>query len=126
MSTTAQQKTKALKIVRNATHIQGGCAFIAGGVDCPWGCVPSKPRMALRPYGDDEERLDDIVIHDVKMFRAEMMDEGSLWMACYFDEAADTAISFAITAGRRASAQLRVVATDTPDYIDIDKERRSQ
>ena len=38
-------------------------------------------RIALRP--DDDGELDDVVVKDVEMFRAERMDNRSLWMCCY-------------------------------------------
>jgi hypothetical protein len=41
------------------------------------------PRIALRPFPSDTSRLDDLVIRNVEMFRAEMLDNETLWMACY-------------------------------------------
>lgn len=38
-------------------------------------------RIALRP--DADGTLDDVVVADVSLFRAEMMDEQSLWLCCY-------------------------------------------
>lgn len=38
-------------------------------------------RIALRLDGDG--MLDDVVVGDVSLFRAEMMDEQTLWMCCY-------------------------------------------
>lgn len=40
-------------------------------------------RIALRP--DHRGDLDDVVVKDVEMFRAEMMDRGRLWMCCYLE-----------------------------------------
>lgn len=40
-------------------------------------------RIALRP--DDNGDLDDVVVKDVEMFRAEIMDNRSLWMCCYLE-----------------------------------------
>jgi len=79
------------------------------------------PRMALRPYHDDEERLDDVVVENVEMFRAEMMDDGHLWMACYFGEGRDD-LHFSVIAGKTGRAQLHLSATDVPPHIDIDAE----
>lgn len=44
---------------------------------------PKPPMMELRP--DDAGDLDDIVIEDVTMFRAERMDKNAWWVCCYFD-----------------------------------------
>lgn len=41
-------------------------------------------RIALRP--DEAGALDDVVVRDVSMFRAEMMDDRTLWMCCYFPD----------------------------------------
>ncbi|MEJ7763859.1 MAG: hypothetical protein WKF86_00020 [Acidimicrobiales bacterium] len=42
-------------------------------------------RIALRPLSDaaDPDLMDDVVIRDVSMFRAEQMDSNSWWVACY-------------------------------------------
>jgi len=37
-------------------------------------------RLALRT---DHGRLDDVVVTDVSMFRAELLDPSRLWLACY-------------------------------------------
>ena len=81
-----------------------------------------RPRMALRPYRDDPDRLDDVVVENVRMFRAEMMSDGQLWMACYFDDGPESdEIHFLASAGKRGTAQLTLSATTTPDdWIDID------
>jgi hypothetical protein len=41
-------------------------------------------RIALRPASNGT--LDDVVVNDVSMFRAEMMDKDALWMCCYLSE----------------------------------------
>jgi hypothetical protein len=41
------------------------------------------PRIALRPFPTDAARLDDVFVKDVDMFRAEMLDDNNLWIACY-------------------------------------------
>jgi hypothetical protein len=56
-------------------------------------------RIALRP--DDPavpDRMDDIVVKDVKMFRAEQMDSGSWWVCCYLDDAGDERLTFSVDA----------------------------
>jgi hypothetical protein len=52
-------------------------------------------RIALRD--DDNGDLDDVVINDVSMFRAERMDGKSLWMACYFPDS-DEHVTFWVRA----------------------------
>ncbi len=42
---------------------------------------PTQPRMALRPLAAGG--LDDVVVRDVSMFRAELLNETTLWLACY-------------------------------------------
>ena len=42
----------------------------------------SEPRLALRPWEPGGDRLDDIVVREVSMFRAEMMTPQVLWMSC--------------------------------------------
>lgn len=37
--------------------------------------------MALRR--DDDDLLDDVVVRQVSMFRAEMLDSDRLWLCCY-------------------------------------------
>lgn len=40
--------------------------------------------IALRPeYGDDPHRMDDIVVRNVEMFRAEAMSDKQWWFCCY-------------------------------------------
>lgn len=91
------------------------------------GARVEKPRMALRPYHDDPERLDDVVVEDVAMFRAEMMDDGHLWMACYFDKNGTAPdLHFSVMAGKTGRAQLHLSATDVPPHIDIDADEPAQ
>jgi hypothetical protein len=49
---------------------------------------------ALRPLpaelrNDERGQLDDVVIHDVKLFRLERMDKAKWWMRCYMHEGDD-------------------------------------
>jgi hypothetical protein len=44
----------------------------------------SDERIALRL--DSRKRLDDVYVKNVSMFRAEMMDDSWLWMACYLPD----------------------------------------
>lgn len=114
-----ERGSKMDEVAREATHGNFGCAYLRQDLECPWGCQPpTRPEMALRPYADDPDRLDDVVVKDVAMFRAEMMSNGEMWLACYFDNKA--AIQFRVTAGKRGTAQLHLSATTVPDYIDLD------
>jgi hypothetical protein len=56
-------------------------------------------RIALRPDDDAEpDRMDDIVVLDVKMFRAEQMDAGEWWVCLYLDDTGDQMLTFAVSA----------------------------
>lgn len=68
-------------------------------------------RIALRPDarlqgGRPGGELDDVVVKDVSMFRAEMMDDKSLWMCCYFPDSGER-ISFWVRATKR-KGQMRL------------------
>jgi hypothetical protein len=65
------------------------------------------PVMALR---HDSDGLDDVVVETPRMFRAEMMSDDHLWMACYFGENHER-VTFCVTAvrdGRKAKLQFSV------------------
>lgn len=80
------------------------------------------PRMALRPDSEIPEEMDDIVVENVTMFRAEAMSEFGWWFACYF--ANGERVSFWIERQTRP-ARIAVHVTEHPaEWIDIDKERR--
>ena len=70
--------------------------------------------IALRPT--DDGSLDDVVVSPVRMFRAEMMDEGELWMACYVGSSTDQAtwdeVTFSVRAVKRGVLEFTV--TDAP------------
>lgn len=55
--------------------------------------MPDDYRIALRP--DDSGQLDDTVVKGVSMFRAEIMDNNTLWMCCYL-EGSDERITFCV------------------------------
>ena len=61
-------------------------------------------RIALRD--DDYDALDDVVVCDVSMFRAEFMDNKTLWMCCYFPDS-DQRITFSVRS-RRGPLELDV------------------
>lgn len=62
-----------------------------------------KPVMALR-Y--DSQGLDDVVVENVTMFRAEMMDYDDLWLCCYF--ANGQRVTFSAFARKRGCLEFRV------------------
>lgn len=74
-----------------------------------------KDRIALRPDREDSELLDDVVVQDVSIFRAEMMDDKSLWLACYFPDT-DQRLSFWVRATKRKGQKMRLefIATELP------------
>lgn len=81
------------------------------------------PRIALRPDSERPDELDDIVVHDVTMFRAEAMDNDVWWMACYFANGEQVTFHIGI-AGK--PKRIRIVATDTPgnwEDIDVQEDR---
>lgn len=81
----------------------------------PVGDLPEAYRIALRPDREDSDLLDDVVVKDVSMFRAEMMDDRSLWMCCYFP-GTDERLTFHVQATKRKGKKLRLefVATEQP------------
>jgi hypothetical protein len=68
-------------------------------------------RIALRP--DDHGELDDVVVNDVSMFRAEMMDGRSLWMCCYLE--GHERVNFWVRVKGRGVLEFHV--TEQPDDV---------
>lgn len=74
-------------------------------------------RIALRPDDKDHpERMDDIVVMDVRMFRAEQMDDGEWWVCCYLDDTTDQRLTFSV----RARCRPRRIDWDVTEYPDGD------
>lgn len=71
-------------------------------------------RIALRP--DDNGHLDDVVVKDVTMFRAEMMDDKTLWLACYLDNETHDRITFWVSVQR---GKLHFDFTETPQLTEV-------
>lgn len=72
-------------------------------------------RIALRPDDEaDPELMDDIVVRDVKMFRAEQMSPGHWWVACYLDDEGREQLVFSVTA-RCRPRRIDWVVTELPD-----------
>lgn len=85
------------------------------------------PEMALRPDHEFPDELDDVVVKNVRMFRAEAMSPTSWWMACYFEngEHNHEQISFNVSIGKNPK-RIVVTAGDMPDqWVDIDAEDQS-
>ena len=78
-------------------------------------------RIALRPdeAGADpmshDTLLDDIVVNNVAMFRAEAMDDGIWWVCCYLDNDTHDRIAWDVRAGCRP----RRIEWTTTEYPDI-------
>lgn len=86
-------------------------------------------RIALRPddRGDDplsyDTVLDDIVVNNVPMFRAEQMDRNRWWVACYLDSDTSDRICWSV---RAASKPLRIewTTTEFPSAATYEHEAR--
>lgn len=83
---------------------------------------PSTPKLALRPeeeHGPHNRAgvpLDDVVVTNVVIFRAEFMDDNSLWMRCYLDNGEE--MDFHVSTKR---APITLIATDLPrSFEDFD------
>lgn len=72
-------------------------------------------RIALRPDDPaDPERMDDIVVMDVKMFRAEQMSPGEWWVCLYLDGTVDQRLTFSVHA-RCRPRRIDWTVTEYPD-----------
>lgn len=80
-----------------------------------------KPVMALRREPDDT--LDDVVVQHPNMFRAEMMSEASLWMACYFANGDE--VTFNVRAECRPRRLVFESGELPGEWLDWDELRRS-
>ena len=88
-----------------------------------------KPRIALRPDGDDATDvgadLDDVVVNDVSVFRAELMDDDWLWMCCYLaGEGWENRIAFAVRAVKvkgKKRPRIQFTATEYPSGVTYEE-----
>ena len=74
--------------------------------------VESGKRVELRL--DHNDALDDVVVRDVSMFRAEVLSPGHLWLCCYLPgpDGEEQRITFEVHArGKR----LQFETVETPD-----------
>lgn len=86
-------------------------------------------RIALRPDIKTEDPLDaktlldDIVVNDVPMFRAEQMDRNVWWVCCYLDNDTHDRIAWDV---RAKSNPLRIEWTgyEYPDAATYEHERK--
>lgn len=79
-------------------------------------------RIALRPDDRNEDPftlapLDDIVVKDVKMFRAEQMDPQTWWVCCYLDD--ERYITFYVSV---KDGSLVWTATEFPNDVKYEHE----
>jgi hypothetical protein len=65
--------------------------------------------LALRP--DETGMLDDVVVNRPMMFRAEMMDDKSLWMCCYMGNGNER-VTFWVTVKK---GKLNFAVTEWPE-----------
>lgn len=78
------------------------------------------PRMALRPDDlrpDVPDAMDDVVIAQPEMVRAELANDDELWMACRFPNGEEVRFSVTVANG---GLDWRVIETPA-EWIDIDK-----
>lgn len=77
----------------------------------------SPSEIALRRAGPETEtHLDDVVVKDVRMFRAEMLDAKTLWLCCYLPN--DDRITWHVHS-RRGTLEFDV--GEMPDeFVDFD------
>ena len=114
-----------------------GCRCCGDGCDC--GCAHDCPRCSAPPdtalpegagraaialRKDNRGDLDDVVVEPVRMFRAEFMDDNTLWLCCYLPggELGDERICWNVT----ADTPLRFDVLEYPQsgYQDWDKRPR--
>ena len=94
--------------------------------------LPEQPayRIALRPDDRDADPrafgvlMDDIVVNDVKCFRAEQMDVHSWWVACYLDNETMDRICWAVTARSRPN-RIEWVTTEFPQAATYEHESKA-
>jgi len=87
----------------------------------PQSSEPATPAMALRPDSRFPDEMDDIVVKDVEMFRAEAMDDDAWWMCCYF--ANGERVSFHVGLAAKPKRVVISVTETPPVWTDIDAER---
>jgi hypothetical protein len=81
------------------------------------------PVMALRPDPDHPDEMDDIVVENVTLFRAEANDLDSWWMACHFANGEQVTFGINIAPDER---RIQIHVTDTPDeWADFDAKEES-
>lgn len=75
-------------------------------------------RIAIR-RGAVDGAVDDVVVKDVSLFRAEMLDPRRLWLACYLDGAGETGdrIAFQVQVGRDGNLRFDVVEYPTGTVV---------
>ena len=114
-----------LQLVRQADELEGELADLREKIRQTRPKVPdSRYDIALRPdvAEDDPMRydtlLDDIVVRNVHLFRAEAMDDGEWWVCCYLDPAGDDRICWSVTAKCRPR-RIEWNTTEFPMTTDV-------
>lgn len=82
-------------------------------------------RMALRSVEEweDPDRMDDIVVNDVSMFRMEQMSERHWWMQCHLGPGYDDYITFDVYWDRKLKeVVVRVTEYPAGDHVYEDDE----
>lgn len=72
-------------------------------------------RIALRPISNKlhPNLMDDIVVKDVAMFRAERMDHGNWWVALYLNDSHSEELTFSVHATK--SGRIVWAVTELPE-----------
>lgn len=83
------------------------------------------PAMALRPDYHHPDEMDDIVVKDVTMFRAEAMSDDVWWMCCYFANGERVTFHVTTTGPANRKQRLSVSVTEEPgEWVDLDAKDR--
>lgn len=81
------------------------------------------PVMALRPDYVYPDEMDDIVVEDVKTFRAEAMSDDMWWMCCYFHNG--ESVTFHVVREKRPARLSVSVTEEPPEWRDWDEMYRA-
>lgn len=75
-------------------------------------------RLALRSVEEwnDRDRMDDVVVNDVSMFRMEQMSANDWWICCYLDDAGNERVTW----HARYDKKLRELVIHVTEYPDGD------
>lgn len=125
--------TELDRLYRLRRHLTGALAEVNKQVEklAPPSTTPAfrtDYRIALRPDDRDADPLghgvlmDDIVVRNVSMFRAEQMGVDHWWVCCYLDDL-DERICWSVRASARPK-RLNWITTELPDDVTYEHEPR--